>query len=30
MFKIALVEDEKSLNELITSYLEKENYENYC
>lgn len=27
MFKIALVEDEKSLNELITSYLEKENYE---
>lgn len=27
MFKIALVEDEKSLNELITSYLEKEEYE---
>ena len=27
MYKIGLVEDEKDLNKLITSYLEKEEYE---
>jgi len=27
MYKICLVEDEKQLNDLITSYIEKENYE---
>ena len=28
MYKICLVEDEESLNDLITSYLKKEGYEN--
>ena len=27
MYKICLVEDEKSLNDLIKTYLEKEGYE---